>query len=133
MDFKAGGSTRMQLAMSAAGTALQAFPDNARVGLWLLSIDLGDGTDHRELVPLRRLDKSVGSDTQRDTLRSWLAKALDLTSSEEHTSELQSLMRTSYAVLCLRKKPTPRLSHPHGAVPSPLSHSGIPLHALLLA
>src|SRR3546814_6493424 len=25
--------------------------------------------------------------------------------SEEHTSELQSLMRTSYAVLCLQKKP----------------------------
>src|SRR3546814_1425970 len=26
--------------------------------------------------------------------------------SEEHTSELQSLMRTSYAVLCLKKKTT---------------------------
>src|SRR3546814_2779989 len=26
--------------------------------------------------------------------------------SEEHTSELQSLMRTSYAVLCLKKKNT---------------------------
>src|SRR3546814_8999456 len=25
--------------------------------------------------------------------------------SEEHTSELQSLMRTSYAVFCLKKKP----------------------------
>src|SRR3546814_2166324 len=29
--------------------------------------------------------------------------------SEEHTSELQSLMRTSYAVFCLKKKKTPRL------------------------
>src|SRR3546814_3724656 len=27
--------------------------------------------------------------------------------SEEHTSELQSLMRTSYAVLCLKKKKKP--------------------------
>src|SRR3546814_1901495 len=27
--------------------------------------------------------------------------------SEEHTSELQSLMRTSYAVFCLKKKPRP--------------------------
>src|SRR3546814_9753763 len=27
------------------------------------------------------------------------------TRSEEHTSELQSLMRTSYAVFCLKKKP----------------------------
>src|SRR3546814_2875726 len=30
--------------------------------------------------------------------------ALRLTRSEEHTSELQSLMRTSYAVFCLKKK-----------------------------
>src|SRR3546814_3819276 len=28
--------------------------------------------------------------------------------SEEHTSELQSLMRISYAVFCLKKKNTPR-------------------------
>src|SRR3546814_1818321 len=28
--------------------------------------------------------------------------------SEEHTSELQSLMRTSYAVFCLKKKITPQ-------------------------
>src|SRR3546814_1975986 len=28
----------------------------------------------------------------------------DLQRSEEHTSELQSLMRTSYAVFCLKKK-----------------------------
>src|SRR3546814_3298901 len=32
--------------------------------------------------------------------------------SEEHTSELQSLMRISYAVFCLKKKTTPNtLSH----------------------
>src|SRR3546814_5399368 len=30
--------------------------------------------------------------------------------SEEHTSELQSLMRTSYAVFCLKKKTTPHSS-----------------------
>src|SRR3546814_1879277 len=34
----------------------------------------------------------------------WLAKAEHETRSEEHTSELQSLMRTSYAVFCLKKK-----------------------------
>src|SRR3546814_3327943 len=34
--------------------------------------------------------------------------------SEEHTSELQSLMRISYAVFCLKKKKTsPRLNHTH--------------------
>src|SRR3546814_1735262 len=36
------------------------------------------------------------------------ADALDVTRrrSEEHTSELQSLMRISYAVFCLKKQPT---------------------------
>src|SRR3546814_2829634 len=31
--------------------------------------------------------------------------------SEEHTSELQSLMRISYAVFCLKKKTNPRDEH----------------------
>src|SRR3546814_7883187 len=33
---------------------------------------------------------------------------IDLGRSEEHTSELQSLMRISYAVLCLKQKKNPR-------------------------
>src|SRR3546814_2526161 len=34
--------------------------------------------------------------------------------SEEHTSELQSLMRISYAVFCLKKKNTPnQVTHTH--------------------
>src|SRR3546814_9983111 len=32
------------------------------------------------------------------------ATAVEVNRSEEHTSELQSLMRISYAVLCLKKK-----------------------------
>src|SRR3546814_134766 len=35
---------------------------------------------------------------------SWSEDGLQLTRSEEHTSELQSLMRISYAVFCLKKK-----------------------------
>src|SRR3546814_10513405 len=34
----------------------------------------------------------------------WLFSVLALLRSEEHTSELQSLMRISYAVFCLKKK-----------------------------
>src|SRR3546814_2679343 len=34
---------------------------------------------------------------------------VDKQRSEEHTSELQSLMRISYAVFCLKKKKTPKL------------------------
>src|SRR3546814_9272642 len=33
--------------------------------------------------------------------------------SEEHTSELQSLMRISYAVFCLKKKKTKHIKHSH--------------------
>src|SRR3546814_8761390 len=34
----------------------------------------------------------------------WIVKCRQPTRSEEHTSELQSLMRISYAVFCLKKK-----------------------------
>src|SRR3546814_5530323 len=34
----------------------------------------------------------------------WLYQMAHLSRSEEHTSELQSLMRISYAVFCLKKK-----------------------------
>src|SRR3546814_6115776 len=36
--------------------------------------------------------------------RAALAQYFDILRSEEHTSELQSLMRISYAVFCLKKK-----------------------------
>src|SRR3546814_5562844 len=36
---------------------------------------------------------------------------MSLTRSEEHTSELQSLMRISYAVFCLKKKTETRSTH----------------------
>src|SRR3546814_7836993 len=38
--------------------------------------------------------------------RAWRAADLACGRSEEHTSELQSLMRISYAVFCLKKKQT---------------------------
>src|SRR3546814_7775998 len=36
--------------------------------------------------------------------------------SEEHTSELQSLMRISYAVFCLKKKKTHTLTNPDNSL-----------------
>src|SRR3546814_1534443 len=38
------------------------------------------------------------------TMRAFAAAATSTTRSEAHTSELQSLMRISYAVFCLKKK-----------------------------
>src|SRR3546814_7658679 len=40
-----------------------------------------------------------------------IAFGADIRRSEEHTSELQSLMRISYAVFCLKKKNTKKESH----------------------
>src|SRR3546814_12954320 len=48
-----------------------------------------------------------GSDAYRIACAEWLTARYDLPAdmrSEEHTSELQSLMRISYAVFCLKKK-----------------------------
>src|SRR3546814_2506375 len=43
--------------------------------------------------------------------------------SEEHTSELQSLMRTSYAVFCLKKKTLQRQRRDTGHCPSGADHA----------
>src|SRR3546814_4930072 len=45
---------------------------------------------------------SGGLDTS--VILKWLQEAYGCERSEEHTSELQSLMRISYAVFCLKKK-----------------------------
>src|SRR3546814_5559445 len=47
---------------------------------------------------LVRLDSQDCTEAERAAFESWQAR------SEEHTSELQSLMRNSYAVFCLTKK-----------------------------
>src|SRR3546814_6799763 len=39
-----------------------------------------------------------------DAVRKVILEKFDMSRSEEHTSELQSLMRLSYAVFCLQKK-----------------------------
>src|SRR3546814_2861162 len=42
--------------------------------------------------------------------------------SEEHTSELQSLMRISYAVFCLKKKTSNTQTNNHTSLPHPPKH-----------
>src|SRR3546814_9056273 len=56
----------------------------------------------------RRIAKVLETSTQpRGALLAFLAiEGLMALRSEEHTSELQSLMRISYAVFCLKKKKT---------------------------
>src|SRR3546814_10113915 len=54
----------------------------------------------REVLAVRRPSQQ----TAGWRLRERIANAEQQPRSEEHTSELQSLMRTSYAVFCLKKK-----------------------------
>src|SRR3546814_4396311 len=72
------------LATAGAARLSDLLPIQSRCAGRLLS-----GTWHRRCEP------EAGDDGRRDRGRS-----------EEHTSELQSLMRISYAVFCLKKKNT---------------------------
>src|SRR3546814_9981365 len=69
------------------------------------TVQVGDGIGgHGGLLvvsvmrPARRLAQRSGA------LRPWSITSQVIGRSEEHTSELQSLMRISYAVFCLKKK-----------------------------
>src|SRR3546814_1608420 len=57
-----------------------------------------DGADHFVGVRIAHLDDALGVDPAPGDAHGFVAR------SEEHTSELQSLMRISYAVFCLKKK-----------------------------
>src|SRR3546814_8608238 len=77
------------------GVHLQRQHRGARLHRDLLHLQLDLAGRHRRVDRLRRaLHDRAG---QRDD-------ALHPGGSEEHTSELQSLMRISYAVFCLKKK-----------------------------
>src|SRR3546814_6457923 len=74
---------------------------------------IADGNaPHRETAPGQ--GQSTGSAAARDATAGHQAVPDDTSTdarSEEHTSELQSLMRTSYAVFCLKKKKKSNKTH----------------------
>src|SRR3546814_4966957 len=92
LAFKANlvrGRQGLEASLSWYADALAADPDNADA-LIDQAATLGDLGRYRDmLAALRHAATIVPRDPR---------------SSEEHTSELQSLMRTSYAVFCLKKK-----------------------------
>src|SRR3546814_2667719 len=74
-----------------------------------------EGPRHRALIePFRLANRLISNQEWVDFINDdgyrnpllWLSEGW--ARSEEHTSELQSLMRISYAVLCLQKKKTNR-------------------------
>src|SRR3546814_9717156 len=70
--------------------------------------DLGHIMFEQALDPLlerhRRRGAARAGAVQGEIDGAFLKAAIDDVRSEEHTSELQSLMRISYAVFCLKKK-----------------------------
>src|SRR3546814_6975328 len=70
-------------------------------------------SDSRRLVPSPRYKIEADDVIVLETDPAALKKVIDR--SEEHTSELQSLMRNSYAVFCLQKKKTVIEHTPHKA------------------
>src|SRR3546814_4917159 len=64
--------------------------------------------------PIVFLDLALPRDIEEGVAALPGVTVIDLRRSEEHTSELQSLMRTSYAVFCLQKKKK-KTHHAHTA------------------
>src|SRR3546814_9122643 len=64
------------------------------------------------LFPYTTLFRSAYILRVRDLAKACCAAWLESRRSEEHTSELQSLMRISYAVFCLKKKKHTHKQHP---------------------
>src|SRR3546814_8294115 len=81
-----------------AGDLLVAVDDLAHAGFDLIEIRRGERLVPGEVVIEAVLDRRAEGDLGAGI------KLLHRLRSEEHTSELQSLMRISYAVFCLRKK-----------------------------
>src|SRR3546814_8468826 len=69
----------------------------ARTGHWIERLGRVDGMAHPDLKPETIGDLIQVTDTP-------FGRIAHVARSEEHTSELQSLMRISYAVFCLKKK-----------------------------
>src|SRR3546814_9448237 len=68
----------------------------------LSRLDLGDGRARYEEMPESHHDHLI--DTRSGKIIEFNDPEIEALRSEEHTSELQSLMRISYAVFCLKKK-----------------------------
>src|SRR3546814_7210083 len=90
--------------VAAGGWFVQSAGDLVRRGLTLTAADVAD------FAPAEALMRN-GVEILLP-LASLFALALGAAvRSEEHTSELQSLMRNSYAVFCLKKKNKPTHTH----------------------
>src|SRR3546814_2865756 len=95
-------------------TMARARDENAVRMTGPVRLDAGMGRQVSGVVmyaPVYRFGTPATRSARRAALQGWIHAPLDMQAfvdarSEEHTSELQSLMRISYAVFCLKKKKT---------------------------
>src|SRR3546814_9782198 len=93
-----------------ADPASQSYVRNKRraaqkVGIQAFDHDFPDGASEAELLALiDRLNAEPDAHHRNGRGSTTYLRARPAQRSEEHTSELQSLMRNSYAVFCLKKK-----------------------------
>src|SRR3546814_4981580 len=118
-----------------AATALDRLTLATRIAGSAAAVDQGLAYSFAaEQIALRRVADLVARDPAKLTLAgNWLGRDFVLplpggqgtARSEEHTSELQSLMRISYAVFCLKKKTTTKmiLSSSHSQVTRQTTHT----------
>src|SRR3546814_4372281 len=80
-------------------------------GIELFPSRLALGERHVHRGPDRARDLSAIVRVNEQRIGELLGRAREARRSEEHTSELQSLMRISYAVFCLKKKKHTKTHH----------------------
>src|SRR3546814_1859813 len=101
------------------GKGSEGFPRAGKIDLQLPEEICGDL--RRDQTPDRRITvfRIIAFDSHRILRLPWAASqarsrcTISQLRSEEHTSELQSLMRISYAVFCLKKKTNKSTPHKH--------------------
>lgn len=65
MNYLEDGVTRIAAGAQAGDIAVRMMPANTQLGLWAFSVNLGPGTDYRELEPILRLDAVQGESDHR--------------------------------------------------------------------
>src|SRR3546814_8884907 len=97
-----GGKGCISVTANVAPRLCAEFQSACATGDWTRALELQD-----RLYPLH---DAMFSDCSPGPVKYALSRVRP-DRSEEHTSELQSLMRISYAVFCLKKKKTNNKSH----------------------
>src|SRR3546814_1490429 len=100
-DRPAGATAK---SLASAGRSVATVAILGRVGLQTRNSDPRTTTMTEDKIALRALlEKGSDATFLRELIGFAAQRLMELERSDEHTSELQSLMRKSYAVFCLNK------------------------------